>query len=259
MKAYFIGCGPGDPELLTIKGKKIIEQADVVIYAGSLVDKKILSYTKTGAALHDSAALNLEQIAVLFKEAKEKDQMVARLHSGDPAIYGAINEQIAVLDKLGIDYEVIPGVSSFLAAAASLKTELTAPEISQTIIITRLPGRTPVPEAESLKSLAAHKATICVFLSIHKIDEVVDELLTGYSNETPVAVVYKASREDELIIKGTLADITAKVSEAQISKTALIIVGESIHNQENVSKLYDKSFSHEYRNVAETFRFPKKL
>jgi precorrin-4/cobalt-precorrin-4 C11-methyltransferase len=249
MKVYIVGCGPGDPMLLTLKAKQIIEEADMLIYAGSLINKEILKFAKEGAQLFDSAKLDLEQIEALLKKAKDKNQTVGRLHSGDPAIYGAINEQIAVLNKLGIDFEVVPGVSSFLAAAASLKTELTAPGISQTIIITRMSGRTPVPDSESLKELAKHKSTMCIFLSIQKIDEVIAEIRNSYPENTPVAIVYKASRKDELIIKGTLSNIAGKVNKAQVLKTALIIVGESINNQDNVSKLYDKAFSHMYRKA----------
>lgn len=223
----------------------------MIIYAGSLVDKTILEFAKENASAFDSAKLNLEGLKSLYIKAWENGQIVARLHSGDPSIYGAINEQIALLEELGIEYEVVPGVSSFVAAAAALKTELTAPEISQTIIITRLSGRTPVPEAENLKELAKHNATMCIFLSVHKIKEVVKELGKGYSKQTPVAVVYRASRDDEQIIRGTIQTITEEIKKAGVSKTALIIVGEAINNQENVSKLYNKAFSHMYRESVD--------
>ena len=252
MKVYFIGCGPGDKDLLTLKAKSLIEKSDVIIYAGSLIDKDILSFAKVSASLHDSAKLNLDQLTTLFNQAKEDNKLVARLHSGDTALYGAINEQIAILDELNIDYEVVPGVSSFLAAAASLKTELTAPDISQSVIITRISGKTKVPEAESLSSFAKHKATICIFLSIHKIDEVVDELLSGYTQSTPIAVGYKASRSEELIIRSSLGDIAKKVKDAKVSKTALIIVGEALNNKNNFSKLYDKKFAHMFREAAKS-------
>ncbi|MBF0476797.1 MAG: precorrin-4 C(11)-methyltransferase [Deltaproteobacteria bacterium] len=247
MKVYFIGAGPGDPELLTIKAHNMLQTAQMCIYAGSLVSPEVLALLPEAAEKHDSAALNLEQITALFRRAQELDVDVIRLHSGDPSLYGAIKEQINQLDLLGLDYEVIPGVSSFQAAAAALRIELTAPEVSQTVILTRTAGRTPLPEKQSLDYFAAAQATMCIFLSIHKIGQVADELAVHYGWECPVAVVHRASWPDQRIIRGTLADIGELVEEAGITKTALIIVGRALLSTAPVSRLYDPEFTHQYR------------
>lgn len=248
MKVFFIGAGPGDPRLLTIKGKEILEQAKVVIYAGSLVNQEILKYAINAKETHNSASLNLEEIKDIFKRAKENNQDIARLHSGDPSIYSTINEQMALLDELGIEYEVIPGISSFQAVAAALCLELTIPEVCQTITISRVKGKTPVPEKEDLKKIIKTRPTLFIYLSINKLNEIVEILKTGYSPETPIIVAYKVSWPDEEIIFGTLENILEKMAGKKITKTALILVGEVLAKKNITSKLYDKDFSHEYRS-----------
>lgn len=247
MKVYFIGAGPGDPKLLTIRGKEIIEEAPVIIYAGSLVNKEILKYATKATEIHNSAELNLDEMSEIFKKAKSSGHDVARIHTGDPSIYGAINEQMQVLDGLGIDYEVIPGVSSFQAAAAALKQELTLPDVCQTITLSRVAGRTPVPEKETLREIIRTRPTLALFLSVTQLDEIVETLKEGYRDSTPIAVVYKASWPDEKIVRGTLKDISVKVKESGIKKTALIMVGEVLSKEAGASLLYDGNFSHMYR------------
>ncbi len=251
VQVYFIGAGPGDPELLTIKGRRIIEQADVIIYADSLIDPRVCSLARSEVKIHKSASLSLEEIMEIILRAVREGKMVARLQSGDPSIYGALQEQIDVLEEHGIKYEIVPGVSSLCAAAASLKTELTIPELSQTVIITRIEGRTPVPEKESLRNLATHQATLAIFLSVSLIERVVEELLNGgYPSETPVAVVYRVSWNDETVIRSTLKDIVKKVRTLGIKRQALILVGsvlDSVERKGYHSKLYNKPFSHRYR------------
>lgn len=244
----FIGAGPGDPELLTIKGKDVIEIADVIVYAGSLVNKEILQYSKEDAEIYNSASMDLNEMAKLMIDSVKNGKLVARVHTGDPSIYGAIAEQIRELKKEDVDFEIIPGVSSVFGSAAAIEAELTLPEISQTVIITRPEGRTPKPPKESLASLAKHEATMCIFLGIGMIDKVVDELKEGYPSDTPIAVVKKATWDDQLIIRGNLDDIAEKVKEANITKTSMIIVGDAIGEKDfNPSKLYDEDFKHEYR------------
>ncbi|MFH1859560.1 MAG: precorrin-4 C(11)-methyltransferase [bacterium] len=253
-KVYFIGAGPGDPELLTLKGKGIIEKADVIIYAGSLVNEKILDFARKEAGVYNSAVMTLEEVVEIYKQYKDTGATVARIHTGDTSLYSAIAEQIEWCEKEGIEYEVIPGVSSFCAAAAALKQELTLPGISQTVIITRASGRTsvPVPEVlphnEDIAKLAQIKATLIIFLSVDKIDEIVDKIICGYEKTTPVAVVYKASWDDERIIRGTLADIADKVKKEGIKRQALIIVGDVLKREGfEKSRLYAQEFTHLYR------------
>lgn len=249
-KVYFIGAGPGDIELLTIKAKKIIEQADVIIYADSLISPEVCQFARHDAHIYKSASLTLEETTDIILNAVEQGQTVARLQSGDSSIYGAIGEQMAALDEKGIQYDIIPGVGSLFAAAASLKAELTVPEISQTVIITRREGRTPVPAAENLKSLAEHGATIALFLSVSLAKEAVAELIQGgYAPDTPAALVYKASWKDEMVIRTTLCKLPEHITKSGIKKQGLILVGKflSRQNQELRSKLYDGTFSHEYR------------
>jgi precorrin-4/cobalt-precorrin-4 C11-methyltransferase len=248
VKVYFIGAGPGDPELLTIKGKKIMERAKICVYAGSLINPRILDYLPSDAQRHDSASMSLEQITLIFKQAKDNDFDVARLHTGDPSIYGAIGEQIEILQPMGIDYEVIPGVSSFSAAAAALKKELTLPEVSQTVILTRAEGRTSVPYKHQLKELAKTKATLVIFLSVHMIHKVVEDLTFDYGGNCPVAVVYKASWEEQEILMSTLSRLADDVAYKGITKTALIIVGEVLTRTGTRSKLYREDFSHGFRD-----------
>ncbi|HTP65662.1 MAG TPA: precorrin-4 C(11)-methyltransferase [Geobacteraceae bacterium] len=249
---YFIGAGPGDPELITVKGAQLLAEAEVVIYAGSLVDLELVRRYAPASEEWDSSGMTLEETIVVMAEAIAAGKRVARLHTGDPAIFGAIQEQMAALDELGIAYEVVPGVTSAFAAAATLRQELTLPEVSQTVIFTRIGGKTPVPERERLDEIARIGATLVIYLSVAMIEQVVAELLAGaYTPATPAAVVCRASRPDEQVVEGTLLDIAAKVREAGIGKQALIIVGDVLRaRREGIkakSLLYDKEFSHEYR------------
>lgn len=247
MKVYFIGAGPGDPELLTLKAKRILEESDVVIYAGSLINREILNFARKDAALHDSSTMELGEILEIYKEAKRTGRTVARIHSGDLSIYSALQEQLDWCEKEGVESEIIPGISSFQAAAATLKQELTLPGVSQTLILTRISGRTEVPVREDLENLARTKATMVIFLSTHEIERVVDQLAKGYGEDTPVAVVEKASWPEERKIIGTLRDIAEKVKETGMKRQALIIVGDVLRGTDQKSKLYDKDFEHGFR------------
>lgn len=247
-KIHFVGAGPGDKELITLKGYKHLSEADVVIYAGSLVNPELLEYCKVGCEIHDSAFMDLEQIINVMEKGIREDKKVVRLQTGDFSIYGSIREQVEELHKLEIGYDCTPGVSSFLGAASALGVEYTVPEISQSVVITRAEGRTPVPPLESLKSFAQHQTSMVIFLSVQMIGQVVAQLIEGgYSEDTPIAVVYKATWKDEKIVRGTLKDIESKVKENDINKTALIMVGKFLGSEYNNSKLYDKDFAHEYR------------
>lgn len=246
---YFIGAGPGDPDLLTIKGKKVIDRADVIIYAGSLVNKEILKDAKADAAIYNSAAMTLEEVLAVMQKAEADGLVTARVHTGDPSVFGAHREQMDALKQLGIPYEVIPGVSSFVAAAAALKKEYTLPGVSQTVILTRMEGRTAMPPKEGIRDLARHNATMVIFLSVGMIDRLATELMQEYRPDTPAAVVYKASWENQKIVQGTLSDIAQKVTDAGIKKTALIVVGDFLGEEYELSRLYDKTFSHEYRRA----------
>lgn len=247
-KVFFVGCGPGDPELITLKAKKIIQKADVIVYSGSLIPHKILKFCKKGKLLDASKMVREEIFEFLSKNAKER-KIVVRLHDGDPSIYGAIREQMDNLEKDGIQSEVIPGVTSFLASAAALGTQLTLPGVTQTIIITRVEKRTKVPKRERISELAKHKSTMVFYLSVHLIEEIVKQSIEGgYKLTTPVAVVYRASWEDQKIITGTLKDIVKKVLSEKISRTSIVIIGDVIRpSKYEYSKLYDKTFSHGYR------------
>ncbi len=250
-KIHFVGAGPGDVELITVKGRRLLDQANCIVYAGSLVNVGLLSGCK--AVLHDSASMNLQEILEVLSKAWENGQKVVRLHTGDPAFYGAIKEQMQGLDERGIPYAVVPGVSASSGAAASLMAELTLPEVAQTVIITRQEGRTPVPELEKMRLLASHQTTMMIFLSVGMIDTVVRELLEGgYSADTPVAVVEKATWDDEKIVRGTLDNIAQRVKKEEIRKTALICVGKVFADTrlEALSKLYDKNFSHGERRAV---------
>ncbi|MCG8541422.1 MAG: precorrin-4 C(11)-methyltransferase [Clostridia bacterium] len=249
MKVYFIGAGPGDPELITVKGGKIIAQADIIIYAGSLVNKEVIENRKEASEVHNSASMTLDEVIEVMERGIKSGKLIARVHTGDPSIYGAIREQMDILEEKGIEYEVIPGVSSFVASAAAIKKEFTLPGITQTIILTRMEGRTPVPEREAIEALAKHRATMCLFLSVHMIAELVKRLLTSYPIDTPVAVIQKASWKDEKIVIGTLENIAKQVKEAGIKKTAQILVGDFLGDKYELSKLYDKNFSHGYRKA----------
>ncbi len=247
MKVYFVGAGPGDRELLTLKAKRVIAEADVIIYAGSLLNPEILKWAEEGAALFNSATMTLEEITEVLLRARAEGKTVARLHSGDPALFSAIQEQMDWCQENSIPFEVIPGVSSYSAACASLGQELTLPGVSQTVILTRLAGRTPVPGKEELRKLAASRATLVLFLSVHYIGEVVSQLVDLYGVDTPVAVVEKASWPEERVVRGTLGDIAGKVKEAGIDKTAIIIVGDVLNRSYERSRLYHKGFGHGYR------------
>ncbi len=251
MKVIFVGAGPGDPELLTLKAQRLLSKCRICIYAGSLVSPEVIALIPADAEAHNSASMSLEQIEAVFVKARQHHTEVIRLHTGDPSIYGAIREQMNVLERLQIPYEVVPGVSSFQAAAAALKTELTAPEISQTIILSRTSGRTPMPPKQELAELARTESTLCLFLSVHKLAEVVEELIPFYGSNCPVGVIFRVSWPDEVIVRGTLADIAPQVTQAGISKTAMIIVGHALARDLPVSKLYHRHFSHGYRTATE--------
>ena len=257
-KVYFVGGGPGDPELLTLKAKRVIESADLVLYADSLVHPSIADFARSEADIRGSKDLTLPEIMELTVGAAREGKTVARVQSGDPAIYGAILEQMRVLDQEGIEYEVIPGVSSAFAAAALLKAELTVPEVTQTVIMTRAEGRISMPPREQLRDLAAHGCTLVIFLSITRTARIVRELrAAGYVKETPVAVVYRVGWPDQLVLRGTLADITAKVREAKITLQALILVGQALdpalhqasplEEAPTASNLYSENYTHRYR------------
>ena len=249
-EVFFVGCGPGDPELITVKAKKLIQKADIVVYSGSLIPDPILKLCNKGK-LFDAAKLVREEIFdLLYKNAK-KDKLVVRLHDGDPSIYGAIKEQIDNLEKKGINSIVVPGVTAFLASAAALGTQLTLPGVTQTIIVTRAESRTKVPKREKISELAKHKATLIFYLSIHLISNLVTEAIEGgYKKSTPVAIVYRASWPDQKIIKGTLGDIADKVKIEKITRTAIVIISDVIDPKTyEYSKLYDKKFSHGYRKA----------
>ncbi|WP_434305672.1 precorrin-4 C(11)-methyltransferase [Clostridium botulinum] len=246
-KVYFIGAGPGDPDLITVKGRDILTKTDVVIYAGSLVSKEHLDYCKEGVEVYNSASMTLKEVIKVIEKAHNENKSIVRLHTGDPSIYGAIKEQMDELDKLNICYEVIPGVSSFAAAAASIKKEFTLPGVSQTLILTRVEGRTPVPEKEDLEVLASRGASMALFLSVGMIDKVASKLKKGYGRNVPIAVIQRATWQDEKVVIGTLDNIAKKVKDANITKTAQILVGDFIDCKYDKSLLYDEKFTHEFR------------
>ena len=247
MKVFFVGAGPGDPELLTVKAARLLTNCRICIYAGSLVSPGVMDLVSGNSERYDSAAMSLEEIIRVCRDAKERNIDVVRLHSGDPSIYGAIREQMNELDRLGILYEIVPGVSAFQAAAAALRAELTAPEVAQTIILTRTGGRTPMPAEQELENLARSQATLCIFLSGHKIEEVVGALTASYGGDCPCAVVYHASWPDQKIIEGTLKDIAGKVRITDIGQTSVVIVGRALGRDIPASKLYDAAFTHKFR------------
>ena len=252
-QVIFVGAGPGDPELITVKGLKALQQAEVVVYAGSLVNPALLDECPKDCDIHDSAPLNLDQVLDILIAGSRSGKRVVRLHTGDPALYGAIQEQMEALDVAEIDYAVVPGVTATFAAAASLKQELTLPGVSQTLTLTRVAGRTPVPDKEALRRIAANGGTIALYLSVGMMDKLVEELLAGkvFTAQTPVAVVSRASWPDEQTVEGTLADICVRIDKAGIKRQALILVGEVLAARKKgvpeKSKLYDPEFSHGYR------------
>ena len=247
---YFVGAGSGAADLITVRGMKILEKADMIIYAGSLVNPELLKYAKPEAQIYNSAEMTLDEVIEKMRSGDTKT--IARLHTGDPSIFGAIREQMDRLDKLGIQYEICPGVSSMCGAAAALKAEYTLPGVSQTVIITRMAGRTPVPEKEDIVSLAAHNATMVIFLSAGMITELTEKLIQGgYDENTPAAIVYKATWPDEKILRGTLKCLPVLAKENNITKTALITVGGFLGDDYELSKLYDAQFETGYRKIKE--------
>lgn len=250
MKVYIIGAGPGDPELITVKGARLVEECPIVLYTGSLVPKAVIARANPNATVLDSAGMDLDDMMEIFKKAKTENKDVARVHTGDPSIFGSTAEQMRRLDDLGIEWQVIPGVSSFAASAAALGQELTLPEISQTVIITRMEGRTPVPPKEKLRELAKSEGTLVLFLSVGLIKKVVDELDGIYPKSYPVAVVQKASWPDEKIVRGTLEDIVSKVKKEKIKATAIIFIGKVLGCEDFPdSRLYASDFSHGFRKA----------
>lgn len=247
----FVGAGCGAADLITLRGKKLLEQADVIIYAGSLVNPELLQYAKKECAIYNSAYMTLDEVIAVMQKAEQEQKLTVRLHTGDPSLYGAIREQMDRLRALHIDFAVCPGVSSFCGAAAALQAEYTLPNVSQTVIITRMAGRTPVPEKESIAQLAAHGATMVIFLSTGLLNELSKELQKGgYSADTPAAIVYKASWPEERVLRCTVATLEQTAKENNITKTALITVGNFLGNDYELSKLYDASFETEFRKAT---------
>lgn len=245
---YFVGAGPGDPDLITVKGKALLEAADTVIYAGSLVNPKLLEYCRAGCEIYNSAHMTLEQVILCMEHAYRDGKTIIRLHTGDPSIYGAIREQIDELKRLSIPYEVVPGVSSFCGAAAALHAEYTLPGVSQSVIITRLAGKTPVPVEEDLAELAKHGASMAIFLSAGMVEKVCEKLLQGkYTVDTPCAIVYKATWPEEMVFRTNLGKLADCARENEITKTALILVGDFLGQEYDRSLLYDPGFTTEYR------------
>ena len=248
---YFVGAGTGAVDLITVRGMHLLEQADVIIYAGSLVNPKLLDYAKTGCVCHNSALLTLEEVIALMQQAELEGKMTVRLHTGDPSVYGAVREQMDELDKLHIPYESCPGVSACFGAASSLNIEYTLPEVSQSLIITRMAGRTAVPERESIRSFAAHHASMAIYLSTGMLKELSAELMAGgYEKDTPAALIYKATWEDEKLCLGTIAELPELAAANGITKTALVLIGDAIaHQHYRKSRLYAADFSTEYRSA----------
>ena len=246
----FTGAGCGAADLITVRGKNLLEKADVIIYAGSLVNPELLDYAKEDCEIHNSAYMTLDEVICVIEKAEKDGKNTVRLHTGDPSLYGAIREQMDRLDELGIAYEICPGVSSFCGAAAALKAEYTLPDVSQTVIITRMAGRTPVPESESIESLAAHGSTMVIFLSTGLLKELSERIIKGgYSPDTPAAIVYKASWEDEKVCRCTVGTLYETAEKNNIKKTALITVGNFLGDDYALSKLYDKDFETEFRKA----------
>ena len=246
---HFVGAGAGAPDLITLRGKKFLEEADVIIYAGSLVNPQLLDYKKEGCRVYNSAKMTLEEVLQVMEEAEDEGLVTVRLHTGDPCLYGAIREQMDVLDEKGIGYDYCPGVSSFCGAASALNLEYTLPEVSQSVIITRMAGRTPVPEKESIESFAAHQATMVVFLSTGMLEELSRRLIAGgYQADTPAAIVYKATWEDEKACVCTVGTLAETAKRENITKTALMIIGDIVtHSHYDRSKLYHPEFTTEFR------------
>lgn len=250
---HFVGAGSGAVDLITVRGLNLLSDADVIIYAGSLVNKELLDYKKDSCITYDSATMTLEQVIEVIKETEDKNQTTVRLHTGDPSIYGAIREQMDELDRLLIPYHYCPGVSSFCGAASALNLEYTLPDVSQTVILTRMAGRTPVPEKESIEKLASHQATMVIFLSTGMLKELTSRLLLGgYKEDTPAAIVYKATWPDERKFVCTVKTLEQTARENNIKKTALIIVGDVIDSDYRRSDLYHPEFETEFRKAKES-------
>lgn len=248
---HFVGAGPGAPDLITLRGAKLLEEAGMIIYAGSLVNPELLNRAKKGCIIFDSASMTLDEVIERMREAHEAGMDAVRLHTGDPSIYGAIREQMDRLRALGIPFDLTPGVSSFCAAAAAAQAEYTLPSVSQTVIITRMEGRTPVPEREKIRSLASHGASMVLFLSTGLLDGLCAELTAGgYKPETKAVMVYKASWPEQKIIRATIETLPALAAEAGIKNTALILVGDFLGDEYELSKLYDSHFSHGFRKAS---------
>ncbi len=249
---HFVGAGSGAVDLITVRGAKLLQEADVIIYAGSLVNPALLNYAREGCEIHDSAKMTLEQVIEVIRRAETEGKTTVRLHTGDSSIYGAVREQFDELEKYGIQYDVCPGVSSFCGAASSLKTEYTLPDVSQTVIITRTAGRTPVPEIQSIKALASHQATMVLFLSTSLTEKLQADLMEGgYAGDTPVAVVYKATWPEEKIFRCTVDTLHKTVTENGLTKTSLIIVGHCMGDKYLRSLLYHPGFTTEFREATE--------
>ena len=247
---HIVGAGCGAPDLITLRGKRFLEEADVIIYAGSLVNRELLQFAKPDCAIYNSAEMTLEEILAVVCAAERAGKTTVRLHTGDPSLYGAIGEQMREFDRRGIDYDITPGVSAFSGAAAALKTEYTLPDVSQTVIISRAAGNTPVPQAESLRLLASHRATMVLFLSAGLLEQVTEELIAGgYPPETPAAIIYKASWDDEKVCRCTVATLAETAKQNGITKTALITVGGFLTSEFTRSHLYDPAFSTEFREA----------
>lgn len=249
---HFVGAGSGAPDLITVRGKKYLEEADVIIYAGSLVNPQLLEYAKDDCSIYDSAKMTLEDVLFVVEKAEKEGKTTVRLHTGDPCIYGAIREQMDVLDEKGISYDYCPGVSAFCGAASALNLEYTLPDVSQSVIITRMEGRTPVPKKESIQSFAAHQATMVIFLSTGMLEELSRRLIEGgYSQNTPAAIVYKATWEDEKKFICTVGTLAQTAKENNITKTALMIIGDAVKAAHyDRSKLYDPGFTTEFREAS---------
>ena len=245
---HIVGAGSGAADLITLRGQRLLSEADVIIYAGSLVNPALLDYAKEGCEIHDSAKMTLEEVIAVVKKAEAAGKTVMRLHTGDPCLYGAIREQMDELDKLGIPYDVTPGVSSFSGAAAALREEYTLPDVSQSVVITRMAGRTPVPERESIRSFAAHGATMVIFLSSGMIPELAQELMAGgYGADSPAAIVYKATWPDEKVLRCTVSTLAETAERENVHNLALIIVGDFLKHEYSRSKLYDPGFTTAFR------------
>lgn len=246
---HFIGAGPGAPDLISVRGARLLGEADCIIYAGSLVNPALLDYKKESCKVYDSAGMTMEDVVSVMEENEKSGKMTVRLHTGDPSLYGAIREQMDELDKLSIEYDVTPGVSSFSGAAAALNAEYTLPEVSQSVIITRMAGRTPVPEGEALRKMASHGCTMVLFLSTGLLEDVERELIAGgvYTENTPAAIVFKATWPEQKVFRCTIGTLAKTARENNITKTALITVGGFLGNEYERSKLYDPEFTHGYR------------